>query len=78
MGDPHALGYAWATVHRCASGTNGGHDAAGCGLASEARPGLYAQRFAENDIDVSVLPYLTDADLENALLKVRPCEVDLL
>jgi hypothetical protein len=26
--------------------------------------GQYAQRFAENDIDVSVLPYLTDADLE--------------
>jgi class 3 adenylate cyclase len=24
----------------------------------------YAQRFADNDIDVSVLPYLTDADLE--------------
>ena len=24
----------------------------------------YAQRFAENDIDVSVLPHLTDADLE--------------
>jgi hypothetical protein len=24
----------------------------------------YAQRFAENDIDVSVLTYLTDADLE--------------
>jgi hypothetical protein len=26
--------------------------------------GQYAQRFAENDIDVSVLPHLTDADLE--------------
>ena len=26
--------------------------------------GQYAQRFAENDIDVSVLTYLTDADLE--------------
>jgi hypothetical protein len=26
--------------------------------------GQYAQRFAENDIDVSLLPYLTDADLE--------------
>ena len=26
--------------------------------------GEYAQRFAENDIDVSVLPHLTDADLE--------------
>src|SRR5580693_220908 len=26
--------------------------------------GQYAQRFADNDIDVSVLPYLTDADLE--------------
>jgi len=26
--------------------------------------GQYAQPFAENDIDVSVLPYLTDADLE--------------
>jgi class 3 adenylate cyclase len=26
--------------------------------------GQYAQRFAEHDIDVSVLPYLTDADLE--------------
>ena len=26
--------------------------------------GQYAQRFTENDIDVSVLPYLTDADLE--------------
>ena len=26
--------------------------------------GQYAQRFAENDIDVSVLPYLTDTDLE--------------
>ena len=26
--------------------------------------GQYSQRFAENDIDVSVLPYLTDADLE--------------
>jgi class 3 adenylate cyclase len=24
----------------------------------------YAQRFVDNDIDVSVLPYLTDADLE--------------
>ena len=26
--------------------------------------GQYAERFAENDIDVSVLPYLTDVDLE--------------
>jgi hypothetical protein len=26
--------------------------------------GQYAQRFAENDIDFSVLPHLTDADLE--------------
>jgi class 3 adenylate cyclase len=26
--------------------------------------GQYTQRFAENDIDVSVLPHLTDADLE--------------
>jgi class 3 adenylate cyclase len=26
--------------------------------------GQYAQRFAENDIDLSVLPHLTDADLE--------------
>ena len=26
--------------------------------------GQYAQRFSENDIDVSVLPHLTDADLE--------------
>ena len=26
--------------------------------------GQYARRFAENDIDVSVLRYLTDADLE--------------
>ena len=26
--------------------------------------GQYAERFAENDIDVSVLPYLTDTDLE--------------
>ena len=26
--------------------------------------GQYAQRFAENDVDVSVLPHLTDADLE--------------
>ena len=26
--------------------------------------GQYAQRFAENDIDVSVLHHLTDADLE--------------
>ena len=26
--------------------------------------GQYAQRFTENDIDISVLPYLTDADLE--------------
>src|SRR6202008_447220 len=26
--------------------------------------GQYSQRFAENDIDFSVLPYLTDADLE--------------
>jgi hypothetical protein len=26
--------------------------------------GQYAQRFTENDIDLSVLPYLTDADLE--------------
>jgi hypothetical protein len=26
--------------------------------------GQYAQRFAENDIDVSVLPHLTDAALE--------------
>jgi class 3 adenylate cyclase len=26
--------------------------------------GQYARRFAGNDIDVSVLPYLTDADLE--------------
>jgi hypothetical protein len=26
--------------------------------------GQYAHRFAENDIDVSVLPHLTDADLE--------------
>ena len=24
MGDPHTLGYAWVTVHRCASGTNRG------------------------------------------------------
>src|ERR1700745_3687562 len=33
-------------------------DAAGCGLASEARP------FAENDISFSVLPDLTDQDLK--------------
>jgi class 3 adenylate cyclase len=26
--------------------------------------GQYSQRFAENDIDFSVLPYLTDTDLE--------------
>jgi hypothetical protein len=26
--------------------------------------GQHAQRFAENDIDFSVLPHLTDADLE--------------
>jgi hypothetical protein len=26
--------------------------------------GQYAQSFAENDIDFSVLPYLTDTDLE--------------
>src|SRR5262249_54413301 len=26
--------------------------------------GQYAQRFAENDIDLSVLPHLTDTDLE--------------
>jgi hypothetical protein len=24
IGDPHTLGYVWATVHRCASGTNRG------------------------------------------------------
>ena len=29
--------------------------------------GQYAQRFAENDVDVSVLRHLTDADLEGSV-----------
>ena len=29
--------------------------------------GQYAERFAENEIDVSVLPHLTDQDLKVAL-----------
>src|SRR5262249_41555882 len=65
MGDPHALGYGWVTVHRCASGTNRG--AAMQQVADWLQKlglGQYAQRFTENDIDVSALPYLTDADLE--------------
>ena len=30
--------------------------------------GQYAERFAENDIDFSVLPYLTDTDLKDRCL----------
>jgi hypothetical protein len=34
--------------------------------------GQYAQRFAENGIDVSVLHYLTDQDLEKIGVLFRP------
>jgi class 3 adenylate cyclase len=51
----------------------GDRDAADCGLASEARPfGQYAQRFAENEIDVSVLPHLTDQDLKDIGVPLGP------
>jgi SAM domain (Sterile alpha motif) len=33
--------------------------------------GQYAQRFAENGLDVSVLPHLTDQDLEGL-----PCYIE--
>ena len=65
MGDPHALGYASVTVHRCASGTNRG--AAMQQVADWLQKlglGQYAQPFAENDISFSVLPDLTDQDLK--------------
>ena len=42
-----------------------GHNAADCGLAREARHVEYAERFAVNKIDVSVLPHLTDQDLKD-------------
>jgi hypothetical protein len=35
-----------------------------CGMARRARHVEYAQRFAENRIDLSVLPDLSDQDLE--------------
>ena len=38
--------------------------------------GQYAQRFAENDIDVSVLRHLTDADLEKS--RVAPTRFGLM
>jgi hypothetical protein len=34
--------------------------------------GQYAQRFAENDIDVSVLPHLTDQDLKDMGVPLGP------
>jgi hypothetical protein len=42
----------------------GDRDPADGGLASEARLGQYAQTFAENEIDVFVLPHLTDQDFK--------------
>ena len=36
-----------------------------CGLARRTRLSEYAQRFAENKIDLSVLPHLTDQDLKD-------------
>ena len=65
MGDPHTLGYAWVTVHRCASGTNRG--AAMQQIADWLQTlglGQYAQRFAENDIEIDVLSELTDQDFD--------------
>ena len=32
--------------------------------------GQYAQRFAENEIDVSVLPHLTDQDLKALVFRL--------
>jgi SAM domain (Sterile alpha motif) len=34
--------------------------------------GQYAQRFAENEIDVSVLPHLTDQDLKDIGVPLGP------
>jgi hypothetical protein len=34
--------------------------------------GQYAQRFAENEIDVSVLPHLTDQDLKDIDVPLGP------
>jgi hypothetical protein len=65
MVDPHTLGYAWVTVHRCASGTNRG--AAMQQISDWLQKlglGQYAQPFAENDISFSILPDLTDQDLK--------------
>ena len=42
----------------------GVRDAADCRLAKKLGMSEYARRFAENRIDVSVLPDLTDQDLE--------------
>jgi hypothetical protein len=42
----------------------GAADATGYGLARKLGLSEYAQRFAENDIDFSILPELTDQDLE--------------
>ena len=42
-----------------------GRDAADCGLAQKLGMSEYAQRFAENEIDISVLPDLTDQDLKD-------------
>jgi class 3 adenylate cyclase len=40
-------------------------NAADCGLARKLGMSEYVQRFAENGIDVSVLPHLTDQDLKD-------------
>ena len=50
----------------------GGRDAADCGLARKARSRANAQRFAENEIDVSVLPHLTDQDLKDMGVPLGP------
>jgi hypothetical protein len=42
-----------------------GGDAGNSRLAHKARPPEYAGAFAENGIDVSVLPHLTDQDLKD-------------
>ncbi len=44
--------------------TGRGRDAGDCGLARKARLSEYAERFAENDIDFTILGDLTDQDLE--------------
>ena len=65
LGGPRALGYAWATRDMlCECHLPGGRNAQIADWLQKLGLGQYAQRFAENDIEIDLLNELTDQDFD--------------